>query len=332
MRVLVGAARCIAMSMAMALFASGPAWAQILKLNAYPPPKDGLILFEMLRPVESPDLFHSWRANLGYQYGGLESKLASQPERRDLNSETAGLNFRVGAQSFGSIDLTLSDQTLNLRAFGLSTSADLNEVGIRASGGTMLLPFLAVGGSLARSKLDGTYRFGPMPVDQASGAIMSTSAFAALLYPVDDWKLSLTGAYTYDARTESLGTHRHAHVRRLASHRRAARRRDEPGVVSCHRSKNLPRRPPGRGLAAAIGRPDLQIDGSDEYESDRQHVSDERRLRLRERFGRPQLQILIPRPRRANARWEGDPPGVQGSEEPRKRQGKRFRARPKASR
>jgi hypothetical protein len=192
------------MGMAMTLCASSAAMAQLLKPNAFPPPKDGLLLFEMLRPADEPDLFHSWRANLGYQYGGLESKLANQPERRDLNSETAGLNFRIGARSFGGIDLTLSDQTINLRALGLPTSGDLNEVGIRASGGTMLLPYLAVGGSLARNKLDGTYRFGPMPTDQASGVIVSSSAFAALLYPAGDWKLSLTGAYTYDEAGQSF--------------------------------------------------------------------------------------------------------------------------------
>lgn len=192
------------MVVAMALFASGPAWAQILKPNAYPSPKDGLLLFEMLRPVDEPELFHSWRANLGYQYGRLDSKLASQPERRDLNSETAGLNFRIGARSFGSIDLTMSDRTFNFRALGLSTNADLNEAGIRVSGGTMLLPYLAVGGSLARNKLDGTYHFGAMPVDQASGALMSSSVFAALLYPAGDWKFSLTGAYTYDEASQSF--------------------------------------------------------------------------------------------------------------------------------
>jgi hypothetical protein len=190
--------------MAMALLAGGPAWAQLLKPNAYPPPKDGLMLFEMLRPVESPDLFHSWRANLGYQYSGLESKLASQPERRDLNTETAGLNFRIGERSFGSIDLTFSDQTLNFQTLGFTTNGDINEVGVRASGGTMLLPYLAVGGSVVRSKLDGTYRFGPLPQDQASGAVMSTSAFAALLFPTGDWKLSLTGAYTYDEAYQSF--------------------------------------------------------------------------------------------------------------------------------
>lgn len=191
-------------AMATGLFASGSAWAQLLKPNAFPPPKDGLLLFEMLRPVDTPDLFHSWRANLGYQYSGLESKLAEQPERRDLNTETAGLNFRIGERSFGGIDLTLSDQTLNLRALGLPNSGDLNEVGIRVSGGTMLLPYLAVGGSLGRNKLDGTYRFGAMPVDEANGAMMSTSAFAALLYPTGDWKLSLTGAYTYDEARQSF--------------------------------------------------------------------------------------------------------------------------------
>lgn len=191
--------------MALALFGSSAAWAQLLKPNSYPPPKDGLVLFDMLRPVEAPTLLHSWRANLGYQYGGLESKIAGQPERRDINSETVGLNVRVGEHGFGGLDLSLSDQTLQLPAQGIVTSADVNEVGIRATGGYMVLPFLAVGGSIGRNKLDGTYRFGSgAPLDQASGAIMSYSAFTALLIPIDRWKISLTGAYVYDEAYQSF--------------------------------------------------------------------------------------------------------------------------------
>lgn len=193
-----------ALLMALALFGSDAAWAQLLKPNVYPPPKDGLILFDMLRPAPAPTLLHSWRANLGYQYGGLESKIARQPERRDINTETAGLNFRVGERGFGGLDLSLSDQTLQLQAQGIVTSADVNEVGIRATGGYMVLPFLAVGGSAGRNKLDGTYRFGPAPMDQASGAIMSYSAFTSLLLPLDDWKISLTGAYVYDEAYQSF--------------------------------------------------------------------------------------------------------------------------------
>jgi len=194
-----------ALSMALTLFASGTAWSQLLKPSVYPPPKDGLILFDMLRPAPTTELLHGWRANLGYQYAGLESKIASQPERRDLNTETAGLNVRIGQRGFGGLDLTLSDQTLNIRANGITTNADVNEAGLRATGGYMLLPYLAVGGSVARNKLDGTYRFGSAaPLDQASGALMSYSAFTALLLPVDDWKISLTGAYTHDEVRQSF--------------------------------------------------------------------------------------------------------------------------------
>ena len=188
-----------ALALALMPFASGTAWSQLLKPSVYPPPKDGLILFDMLRPVEEGrGLLHGWRANLGYQYGGLESKIASQPERRDLNTETAGFNARVGDRGFAGLDLTLSDQTLNIRANGITTTADVNEIGLRASGGYMLLRNLAVGGSVARNRLDGTYRFGPAPMDQASGALMSYSAFTTVLLPVDDGKISLTGAYTHD--------------------------------------------------------------------------------------------------------------------------------------
>ncbi len=193
-----------ALALALMLFASGTAWSQLLKPSIYPPPKDGLILFDMLRPVETTDLLHGWRANLGYQYGSLESKIANQPERRDLNTETAGMNVRVGRRGFASVDLTLSDQTLNIRTNNMTTTADVNETGLRASGGYMLLPTLAVGGSVARNKLDGTYRFGPAPTDQSSGALMSYSAFTALLLPIDDWKISLTGAYTHDEVTQSF--------------------------------------------------------------------------------------------------------------------------------
>lgn len=193
-----------ALALALMLFASGTAWSQLLKPSIYPPPKDGLILFDMLRPVETTDLLHGWRANLGYQYGSLESKIAAQPERRDLNTETAGMNVRVGRRGFASVDLTLSDQTLNIRTNNMTTTADVNETGLRASGGYMLLPTLAVGGSVARNKLDGTYRFGPAPTDQSSGALMSYSAFTALLLPIDDWKISLTGAYTHDEVTQSF--------------------------------------------------------------------------------------------------------------------------------
>ena len=75
----------------------------------YPPAKDGLLL-EMAHPADGPELLHSWRANLGYQYGDLESKVAEQPETRVLNNATAGLNARVGARGFAGVDLTYSDQ------------------------------------------------------------------------------------------------------------------------------------------------------------------------------------------------------------------------------
>ena len=189
---------------ALLTLASAAAEAQLLKPNSYPLPKDGLLLFDMLRPVETDDLLHSWRANIGYQHGALESKLASQPERRNINSETVGLNARVGQRGFAGLDLTLSDQTLKLRANGITTYADVNEAGVRASGGYMPLPYLAVGGSIARNKLDGTYRFGPSPTDQASGALMSYSLFSTLLIPADAWKFSLTAAYSHDEVVQSF--------------------------------------------------------------------------------------------------------------------------------
>ena len=47
-----------ALSLALSLFASRTAWAQLLKPSVYPPPKDDLILFDMLRPIETTDLLH----------------------------------------------------------------------------------------------------------------------------------------------------------------------------------------------------------------------------------------------------------------------------------
>jgi hypothetical protein len=192
-------------ALTLALSASGTAWAQLIKPSVYPPPKDGLILFDMLRPIEEErGLLHGWRANLGYQYASLESKIARQPERRDLNTEILGLNVRVAERGFAGLDLSLSDQTLNITTSGSINNADVNEGGARLTGGYMLLPALAVGGSVARNKLDGTYRFGAGAPDEASGALLSYSAFMALLYPVAEWKLSLTAAYTHDEVKQSF--------------------------------------------------------------------------------------------------------------------------------
>ena len=183
----------------------------------YPPAKDGLLL-KMARPADAPELLHSWRANLGYQYGDLESKVAAQPETRVLNNATAGLNARIGARGFAGVDLTYSDQQIDLRNRGVATKGEVDELGLRATGGAMLLPFLAVGGSIGCSNLDGVYQFGTgAPKDLSSGAIMSTSFFAMALYPAGDWKFTLTGVYTYDEARQSFadGTPREqkAHAR-----------------------------------------------------------------------------------------------------------------------
>jgi len=194
-----------ALSTALAALVSDAAWAQMLKPNMYPPAKDGLLLLEMLRPADTPDLLHSWRANLGYQYGELESKRASQPEARSINYATAGLNARVGARGFAGLDLTYSKQQIDLRNRGIATKGELEESGFRATGGFMLLPFLALGGSIGRSNLDGVYHFGVgAPADPSSGEVMSYSLFATALYPVDEWKFTLTGVYAYDEARQSF--------------------------------------------------------------------------------------------------------------------------------
>ncbi len=195
----------MALWMAPALLASDAAWAQLLKPNMYPPAKDALLLLEMARPSDTPELLHGWRGNLGYQYGDLESKLASQPETRALNYATAGLNARVGARGFAGIDLTYSDQRLDLRNRGNAINGEVDELGLRATGGIMLLPFLAVGASIGRSSLDGVYQFGVgAPKDQSSGTLVSTSFFATALYPAGDWKFTLTGVYAYDEARQSF--------------------------------------------------------------------------------------------------------------------------------
>lgn len=290
-----------ALTMALMLFASGTAWAQLLKPSVYPPPKDGLILFDMLRPLEEErGLLHGWRANLGYQYGSLESRIARQPERRDLNTEIVGLNARVGDRGFAGLDLSLSDQTLNIRTSGTINNADVNEAGVRISGGYMLLPALAVGGSIARNKLDGTYRFGPGAPEQGSGALLSYSAFTALLYPVDEWKLSLTAAFTHDEVKQSFddGTPRdqkawtHSGTVVVAGLHPIVGRLE--GLASLAWTRILDQRTFVAGrtrdddwLRPAVG---LVYKWTDQASvSLGQPLSHERRLRLRERRARPQL-------------------------------------------
>ena len=163
-----------ALTMASALLAGDAAWAQLLKPNMHPPAKDGLLLLEMLRPSDAPDLLHGWRANIGYQYGALDSKLAGQPESRRFAHATAGLNARVGARGFAGLDLTYSDQAIDLRNRGIATKGDVEETGLRASGGVMLLPFLALGVSIGRSGLDGVYRFGVGAPAEPSGGAAAT--------------------------------------------------------------------------------------------------------------------------------------------------------------
>lgn len=183
---------------------AGAAEAQMLKPNLYPSPREGLRLFEILRPVDSPDTLHDWSVSLGYQLSELESKVARQPEQRSLANGLASLNARVGTQSFAALELSYSGQDIHLVNRGLQIRGDIEETGLRLSGGTMLLPYLAVGASLGRNALDGTYHFGPTPEDRSSGEIMSYGAFVALLYPAGDWKFSLTGAYSYDEGRQSF--------------------------------------------------------------------------------------------------------------------------------
>ena len=74
---------------------------------------------------------------------------------------------------------------------------------------------------------------------------------------------------------------------------RAARRHGGSGATSHHGPQVAAGGPPPRrGLAAPVARPDLPSHRTDQRGSERQHVSAERRLRLRQRLVRAELQIL----------------------------------------
>jgi hypothetical protein len=190
------------------LLGTSAAQAQLIKAGEYPPPKDGFVTPQTIRPIETPGLLHGWVATVGYQYGRLESKVSEHPETRDINTVTAGLNFRVGMWGFGGVDLSSSNQQIDSRNDpsngAIAIDGDVSDVGIRATGGYLVLPFLAVGGSIARNSTGGSYQFAiPVPANDTDGNTMSYSAFTTLIYPVDDWKFSLTGAYAYGEATQA---------------------------------------------------------------------------------------------------------------------------------
>lgn len=195
-------ARRIALAAIFVLCGGGAAWAQLVKPGVYPPPKDGFTIFNMMTPRGEAGA-SDWLATLSYQYGTLESRLAAQPERQDLAVATAGLNARIGARGFGGIDLSFFDRDIALQNGALAIDGDLNDVGIRLTGGYMLRPYLVVGGTVTRLAADGTTRFGagaPLALDATT---MSYTAFATLLYPLGDWKFSLTAGYVYGESHQS---------------------------------------------------------------------------------------------------------------------------------
>ncbi|MFN4283664.1 MAG: hypothetical protein ACK4NA_13580 [Alphaproteobacteria bacterium] len=196
--------RGAALATALAFLGGAAAEAQLLKPNLYPAPRESLRLFEMLRPLDAPETLHSWSLSAGYQMSDLDSKTPGQRDRRTLHTGLASLNARVGARGFAGLDLSYSGQDIDLLNRAMPIRANVEERGLRLNGGAMVLPYLAVGATVGRSSLNGTYHFGVSPEDPSSGEIMSYGGFAALLYPAGDWKFSLTGAYSYDEGRQSF--------------------------------------------------------------------------------------------------------------------------------